>query len=291
MPARWVGLWQERDFRAFWAGRTVSALGSQVTLLALPLVAVLALGATPVQMGFLTADGSLPALLFGLVVGVWVDRRRRRPLMVAADLGRGALLLIIPIAALLGLLRVEALYAVAFLAGGLTLVFDIAAQSFFPTLVGRDRLVEGNSKLEVSRSAAEIVGPGLAGGLVQVLTTPFAIVADALSFLASALLLGLIGAPEPAPAPPDARQRLRLAIGEGLRAVLGHPVLRALAGAAGLLAFFNSLLEAVVLLYLSRDLGISPALLGLSSPAAASASSPARRRPGGSPRGSDRARH
>lgn len=263
MPARAGGLWRERAFRAFWAGRTVSALGSQVTLLALPLVAVLALGATPLQMGLLTAAGSLPALLCGLVVGVWVDRRRRRPLMIVADLGRGALLLAIPVAALLGVLRVETLYAVAFLAGGLTLVFDVAAQSFFPTLVGRDRLVAGNSALEVSRSGAEILGPGLAGGLVQLVTAPFAVVADAASFLASALLLGLIRAPEPVPEPPDARQRLWPAIGEGLRAVLGHPVLRALAGAAGLLACFNSVLEAVFLLYLSRDLGLAPALLGL----------------------------
>jgi MFS family permease len=148
------GLWRRPDFLKLWAGQTVSLLGSAVTLLALPAVAIYTLGATPLQMGLLAATGSLPALLFGLVVGAWVDRRRRRPLLVIADLGRGLLLLAIPAAALLGVLRMGHLYAVAFLAGILSLIFEVAAQSLLPALVGREQLVEGNSKLETSRAAA-----------------------------------------------------------------------------------------------------------------------------------------
>jgi MFS family permease len=218
-----AGLWRHPGFRILWTGHTVSLIGSQVTLLALPLVAVLSLRATPVQMGLLAAAGSLPALLVGLLVGVWVDRRRRRPLLVASDLGRGVLLLTIPAAALFGWLAIEGLYVVAFLIGSLGLVSGVAAQSFLPALVGRERLVEANSKLEVSRSAAEIAGPGLAGLLIQVVTAPLAIMVDAVSFLVSGLLIGCLRTPEPPPAPPAPGRRLRREIADGLRAVLASP--------------------------------------------------------------------
>jgi MFS family permease len=263
MRFRLTGLWRHPDFVKLWTGQTISLIGSQVTFLALPLTAVLVLNATPAQMGVLTAAGAIPSLLVGLFAGVWVDRRRRRPILIAADLGRAALLLLIPVAALLGVLRIEYLYVVAFLVGTLGLFFDVAHHSFLPSLVGREQLVEGNSKLEISDSVAEIVGPGLAGGLVQLVTAPIAIVVDAISFLISALFLGLIRTPEPAPKPPDEQQNILGEAVEGLSLVSGNALLRAIAGSMSTLHLFNSVLEAVFVLYVTRELGIGPGLLGL----------------------------
>jgi MFS family permease len=214
-------------------------------------------------MGFLTAAGAIPSLLVGLFVGVWVDHRRRRPILIAADLGRAALLVVIPIAAILGVLRIEYLYIVVFVGGTLGLFFDVAHRSFLPSLVGREQLVEGNSKLEMSRSVAEIVGPGVAGGLVQLVTAPIAIAVNAISFLISALFLGLIRTPEPAPSPSEQRHNIWGEIGEGLRLVSGNRLLRAIAGCIGTVNLFNGVLEAVFVLYLTRELGIGPGLLGL----------------------------
>jgi Na+/melibiose symporter-like transporter len=256
------GLWRDADFRNLWGAQTVSLLGSQVTALALPLTAALALEATPAQMGLLCAAGAAPALLLGLFVGVWVDRRRRRPIMIAADLGRAALLLLVPAAALLGVLRIELLYIVALLAGALSLLFEVAYRAFVPALLAREQLVDANGKLELSRSAAEIGGPGLAGGLIGLAGAPLAIAADAVSFLGSALLLMRLRAPEPAPASRDHRG-IREEIGEGLRVIAGSPPLRVLAGCTGVAVLFSSLLEAVFVLYLTRALGLAPGLVGL----------------------------
>ncbi len=263
MRLRFTGLWHHADFVKLWAGQTVSLFGSQITFLALPLTAVLVLNATPAQMGFLTAAGALPSLLVGLFVGVWVDHYRRRPILIAADLGRAALLITIPIAAALGVLRIEHLYIVILLVGTFGLFFDVAHRSFLPPLVQREQLVEGNSKLEMSRSIAEIAGPGVAGGLVQLVTAPIAIAVDAISFLISALFLGLIQTPEPAPKPSDQQQSIWGEIGEGLKLVSGNRLLRAIAGCIGTLSLFNSVLETVFVLYLTRELGIGPGLLGL----------------------------
>jgi MFS family permease len=256
------GLWRDAGFRNLWGAQTISLLGSQVTALALPLTAALALEATPAQMGLLGAAGAAPALLLGLFVGVWVDRRRRRPIMIAADLGRAALLLLIPAAALFGTLRIELLYAVALLCGALSLLFEVAYRAFVPALLPRERLVDANSKLELSRSAAEVGGPGLAGGLIGLAGAPLAVAADAISFLASALLLARLRAPEPAPTLREHRS-IREEIGEGLRVITGSPPLRALAGCSGVLILFSSLLEAVFVLYLTRELGLAPTLVGL----------------------------
>jgi MFS family permease len=263
MNLRFAGLWRHADFVKLWASQTVSLIGSQITFLALPLTAVLVLDATPAQMGFLTAAGAIPSLLVGLFVGVWVDRCRRLPILIAADLGRVVLLLVIPIAAILGVLRIEYLYIVAFLAGTLELFFDLAHRSFLPSLVEREQLVEGNSKLEMSRSVAEILGPGLAGGLVQLVTAPIAMAVDAISFLVSALFLGWVRAPEPAPRPPDQRQNIWREIGKGLKLVFNNRLLRAITGCIGTISLFNSVLEAVFVLYVTRELGIGPGLLGL----------------------------
>ena len=257
------GLWRDRDFLRLWVGETVSLLGSQVTLLALPLTAVLTLHANAAEMGYLTAAEMAPFLLVGLFAGVWIDRARRRPVMVAADLGRCVLLLGVPLLALAGHLSMAALYLAGFLVGVLTVFFDVAYQAFLPALVGREQLVEGNAKLEVSRSGAQIAGPGLAGALVGLVTAPAAIVADAASFLASALFLLGIRTVEPAPPAHGPSGGLRREITEGLSVVLGNPLLRAIAGSSGTSNLFGIAMSAIVILYATRDLGIGPGLLGL----------------------------
>ncbi|MDQ6832384.1 MAG: MFS transporter [Chloroflexota bacterium] len=180
-------LWRYRDFTKLWAGQTISQFGSQITPLALPLTAALTLHATPAEMGILSAAEAAPFLLVRLFAGVWVDRLRRRPILLVA-------------------LTISLPYAVAYLVGILTVFFDVAYQSFLPALVGRGQVLEGNSKLEVSRSAARITGPGVVGGLVQLVTAPMAIIVGATSFLVSALLLTFILVPEAASVPRAERQ-------------------------------------------------------------------------------------
>ncbi|HEX5506669.1 MAG TPA: MFS transporter [Thermomicrobiales bacterium] len=260
---RFAGLWRHPDFLKLWAGQTVSAFGDQVSLLALPLAAVLALHAGAAQMGFLTAAGRAPVLLLGLFAGVWADRLRRRPLLIGADLGRALLLGSIPAVALLGRLTLPYLYMVAFLVGALAVVFSVAYQAYLPALVARAELVEGNSKLTATRSIAQIAGPGLAGALVQLLTAPVAILADAVSFLASALSLGLIGKPEARLRAVRGESSTRGEIGEGLRLVWRNPVLRAAAGCGGTYNCCNAMILALYVLYLARGLALPPALIGV----------------------------
>ena len=248
------------DFRRLWLAQTLSKLGSQVTYLALPLTAATVLGASPAQMGVLTAAGSLPAPLLGIVAGTMVDHRPRRPVMVSADLARALLLALIPLAWLTGSLTLPLVFAVAFLAGACALLFDLAAVAFAPAVLTRQELVEGNSGLELSRSAAEVTGPAVAGLLVQVVRAPLAVAADALSFLASALLIAQIRTPEPARAPAEPFWRAAVA---GVPVVLRDPTIRSLALMAGGLGLFNALIESVVILYLVRQVGMPPALLGL----------------------------
>ena len=257
-----AGLWRHADFLKLWAGQTVSQLGSQVTQLALPLTAALTLEATAWQMGVLGAAAFAPFLLFGLFAGVWVDRLPRRRILVAADLGRALLLGLIPLAAQLGVLRIELLCAVGFLAGVLTVFFDVAYQSYLPALVDRSQLVEGNAKLEVSRSVAQVGGLGVGGALVQLLTAPVAIAVDALSFLASAVFLATIRCAEPR-APADTRPNIWTEIREGLGVVLGNPLLRAIAGCTATANLFSNIGMAVYVLYVTRELGVTPALLGV----------------------------
>jgi MFS family permease len=262
MPKRFGGLWRHPDFLKLWVGETISLLGSQVTVLAMPLAAAMTLNATPLQMGTLGTLQYIPWLLVGLLAGVWVDRLRRRPVMIAADLGRTLLLGLIPLAAVIGILRIEHLYIVGFLVGIMNVFFDVAYAAYLPTLVPRDRLVEGNSKLQVSGSIAEISGPGLAGALVQRMTAPLAIAVDALSFLVSALSLTWIGTPEPKPIPTGSSRNLRAEIREGLRLVFSNPILRAFALASVTTNFFVDVHLAVFVLYATRELGISPVILG-----------------------------
>jgi MFS family permease len=255
-------LWGNRDFVKLWVGQTVSELGSGITSQALPFTALLVLAATPAQMGLLAAVAQLPVLLFSLLAGVWVDRLRRRSLLIAADLGRALLLGSVPLAWALGLLRLEQLFLVAGLVGILSLFFNVAYRSYLPVLVKRDQLVEGNSKLSASGSVADMGGVALGGILVQWLSAPIAILFDVVSFVCSALAVGFIRTPEP-PKVVEEQENVRQEIAEGLRLVLGNRVLRALAGSSGTFAFFGNFFHALYVLYAVRELGIPPAIVGV----------------------------
>jgi predicted MFS family arabinose efflux permease len=257
------GLWRHPDFLKLWAGQTVSVFGDQVGFLALPLTAVLVLHATPAEMGLLGAAERAPFLLIGLVAGVWIDRQRRRPILMGADLGRALLVGSIPAVALLARLGIGYLYCVAFAVGILTVLFDVAYQSYLPVLVARGQLVEGNSKLEVSNSVAQIAGPSVAGVLVQLLTPPLALIVDALSFLVSVVSLAYIRRPEPEPAHTSKQPGLREELGEGMATVLKSPLLRAIAACTATANLFSNATFAVFVLYATRDLAIGPAALGL----------------------------
>jgi MFS family permease len=189
-----TGLHRNGDFVRLWGAQSISQLGSQVSQLALPLVAVIALHAPAFRVALLGTVEMLPFLLFALPAGAWVDRLARRPILVAADAGRALALGSVPLAAVLGHVTIWQLYAVGFATGTLTVFFDVAYQSYLPSLVAREQLVEGNSKLELSRSGAQIAGPGLAGLLVGAITAPYAVAVDAVSFVWSALLVGRIRA-------------------------------------------------------------------------------------------------
>ncbi|MEO8287428.1 MAG: MFS transporter [Chloroflexota bacterium] len=253
------------DFSKLWAAQAVSAFGSRITREGLPYAAVFMMSATPVQMGYLAAAGAVPVLLFGLFAGVWVDRLKRRPILVGADLCRAAALAFVPAAALLGWLTIWHLYAVSAVMGILTLVFDVADRSYLPSLVRRDQIMEANSKLSATGSLAEVGGPALAGLLVQLLTAPIAIVFDALSFLWSALFISLIRKPEARHIPEDEHEEHNVwrEIREGLRVILLDPVLRALAVSAGMRDFFGWFFAALYVFFAVEELGLSAGVVGL----------------------------
>lgn len=257
------GLWRHPDFLKFWAGETVSLFGTQITLLALPLTAVLLLNATPSQMGLLTAIEFVPFLFITLFAGVWTDRKRRRPVLVASNLGRGILLATVPAAALMGWLTIEYLFLVVFLFGILGVFFEVAYQSFLPSLVEREELVEGNSKLFASASAAEIGGPGLAGLLVGTITAPFALVLDAASFIVAGGSLWLIRKPEPEPMRQGGKRHVLREIKHGIQATFSDRYLRLFAGEAATYNFFNQVFVTLLVLYATRELRLGPEMLGL----------------------------
>ena len=255
-------LWNNANFIKLWAAESVTQMGSQVTLVALPLAAALVLDASAGQMGILTAAGTLPFLIFGLFAGVWVDRLRRRPIMIVSDVGRALVLLTVPIAWAFDALRIELLYGVAFTAGLLQVFFDVAYVSFLPVVVDRDDLVDGNSKLEVSASTAQVAGPGLGGMLVGLITAPFAILLDAISFLVSAVFLARMQVDEPAPERHGSAGVFR-EIGQGVGVVVKNPVLRAILGAGGTVNLFGWMFLAVYILYMIEELGFSSTQVGL----------------------------
>jgi predicted MFS family arabinose efflux permease len=256
------GLMRDRDFLKLWGGQAISKIGSTVTSVGLPLTAASVLGASPLQMGILAASNGAGVLVFGLFAGVWADRRRRRPILIAADLVRAALLGTIPLAAALHRLNMAHLYAVATLAGILTVLFDVSYQAYVPTLVNRAELVAANSKLALTESIADVTGPGLTGLLVQLITAPTAILVDALSFVCSAVSVWMIHRPEPVPEPSPAPHVGR-EIAEGLSASWRNPLLRALLERAGTGAFFAGSLGGLYFLFAVRELHISAVLLGI----------------------------
>lgn len=258
-----ASLWRQRDFLYLWGAQTISQIGSQVTFLALPLTAVLVLNASPRQMGMLTALGAVPSILVGLQAGALIDRRRRRPVLLSTDIGRAIVLSLVPVAWMFGVLSLEMLFAVALLIGLLDLFFTIAYQAFLPAIVTRHQLVNGNAKLELTRTAAEIAGPGLAGGLIQFITAPLVIAVDACSYICSAVLISRIQTAEEAPPAVQQDRRLWDDALEGLRVVLNDQRLLAIAGARAVLSLFNAMLEAVFILYITRSLDLGAATIGL----------------------------
>jgi MFS family permease len=245
-------------FRRYWGAHTVSLFGDQISLLAIPLVAVLTLDASAAEMGYLTAVALAPNLLFALHAGAWVDRRgRRRGTMIVCDLGRAALLVSVPVAYAFDALTFAQLYAVAFGVGVLAVVFNVADASLFQTIVSRERFVEASSLLNGSRAFSFVAGPTTAGFLVRAVTAPGALLADALSFLCSGALLGRIRPEEP---PADDAQG---GVMVGLRWIAGSPIVRPTLVATATINFFNFVFFALFVLYATRTLGVSPGTLGL----------------------------
>jgi MFS family permease len=257
-----MSLWRHTDFRRLWAGDTLSQFGASIGQFAIPALAVTQLAATPFEVGALSAAETAAFLLVGLPAGVWVDRLRRRPLMLRADFCRFALLTTIPVAWWLHVLTIGQLIVVALLVGLLTVFFDVAYQSYLPSLVGREHIVEGNAKLQISQSAAQVSGPALGGGLVQLVGAASSVLATAGGFLASALFLLRIRADEPEPVRAE-RRGMRAEIAEGLRFVLHQPTLRAITFCTGTSNLFSSIGVAAMLLFLIRQLGLDTGVAGL----------------------------
>jgi MFS family permease len=257
-----LGLLRDHDYRQLFASTTVSQFGVHVTQLAIPWVAIVMLDATPFEVGLLAAVAMAPFLLVGLPAGAWVDRMRRQVVLVVGDVGRAVLLATVPLAWWAGVLTIGQLYAVAFGVGVLTVFFDVAYQSYLPHLVGRRNLVEGNAKLESVRALAQLGGPALAGQLIRLLTAPVALLVDALAMGLSALFVARIRKREEKPVRrPDAH--LLREIKEGLRFVLGHRLLRAIAMCTGSFNLLFAGYGAMLLIYLQRELGLGAGTVGL----------------------------
>lgn len=255
--------WRRPAFLLFWSGETVSLFGTQVTVLALPLTAVLALGASATQLGLVRFAEAFPYILFTLMFGAWVDRRRRRPVMILAHTARALLLGLVPLLAILHLLDLSLLGAIAFGVGVFTVLFDVTWLAYVPTLVAADELVDANGKVATSASAAEVAGPGLGGLLVQALSAPLALLADAFSFVVAMLTLLAIRDPEPAPAiQQETRRSLPGEIRVGLSAVWDNEYLRAIMVMSGLWNLLNGIANTVFLLYAVRGLHLGAGALG-----------------------------
>jgi MFS family permease len=250
------------DFRNLWVGQTVSLFGDQVTLIALPLTAVLVLHANAAEMGYLTAAALLPHLLFSLPAGAWLERvERRRWLMIASDIARAGLLASIPIAYALDTLSIGQLYAVAFLTGTLGVIFDISHMTLYVSVTKREDYVEANSLLNGSRAFSYVAGPSVGGVLVQILSAPATLLMDAFSFLASALFLGRIRAAEPPLE--SAEGGLWTQVKVGMRFIFGDRILRPSLISVATLNFFNFIFAALFILYATRELHVRSGTLGI----------------------------
>lgn len=256
-------LWRSRDFRTLWMSLTITHFGGQVTFLALPLTAALMLNASPLEMGILTAVEALPYTLFGLFTGVLVDRSRKLPLIIMADVGRGLALLAVPIAAWFGFLSMSVLYVVGFLVGLGSIIGWAAYQVFMTERVGRQNLVEANSRIALSDSSAQLIGPGLAGIFIHWLTAPFAILLDAIAFFSSAWMLrGIKPQASDAPKLVEKGATIWQDAKEGLSLIWKNPVLRSLAWGLAIWQFLKHMYFAIVILFAARDLALSPGTIG-----------------------------
>ena len=250
-------LLRHADFRRLWAADALSQVGTQVTAIALPLLLIKVLDAGPFEVGLLTTFEFLAFLVVGLPAGVWVDRMRRRNVLMTADLARALLYGSLPLAWAFDALTLVQVYAVSLVAGACTVFFDVAYQSYLPHLVGRDNLVEGNAKLQGTQSVAQVAGPAVGGVLVQALTAPYAILVDALSYLWSAVWVGSIRSREARPErAPD--RHLGREMREGLAFVLGHPLLRAITACTATANLFSNVAMTVFVVLLASESQLEP---------------------------------
>ncbi len=260
LPKPAAALLRERVFRHYWSAHVVSMVGDQISLIAIPLLAVLTIGAGAAEMGYLTAAALLPNLFLSLLAGAWVDRQgHKRKVMIGADLGRAALLLVMPVLAFAGLLQLWHLCMLSFAIGTLTVLYEVADGSLFASVVRRPDYIAANSLTNGARAMSFVAGPGVGGVLVQVLTAPFALVADVLSYLGSALLLTRIAPPENAGSRSEGGG---LQIGSGLAFIVRSAVLRQLLLGLTVINLFNYVFHALLILYVTTVLGISPGMLG-----------------------------
>jgi MFS family permease len=258
-----ASLWRNRSFLALWSAGTISIFGSLITRTALPFAAILVLDAGPLEISAIRGVEEVAALIFGLVAGAWVDRLRRRPIMIWADIGRAIVLGSIPVAFLLHVLGLTQLVVVAFLAAVLSTIFDVAERSYLPTVVPREQLVGANSAITAAGSVAEFTSFGIGGFLVNLLKAPIAIAIDAASFLASAILLSRIRSEEPPPKPPHDREPVLHEIREGIRITVGSPILRALALSHGGTHIAWGVFGTGYLLFATEELDLDPAAIGI----------------------------
>jgi predicted MFS family arabinose efflux permease len=256
-------LWRHSDFLRLWAAQTVSDFGAWITRTGLPMMAVLGLAASPAQLGLLSALSSGPALLVGLVAGDFVDHTARRPVLIAADLARAAILLTLPIAAWLHLLSMLQLYAAGALVAGASVLFDIADHAYLPGLVGKERVTDANAKLSATESLAEMGGPAAAGLLFQWLTAPIAVAVNAATYLVSAAALAGIRAAEPPAATGAARRGWVDGVVIGARTAWREPRVRALLLMSTISGLFGGFFGALYIVFVLRGLGLSPVLLGI----------------------------
>jgi predicted MFS family arabinose efflux permease len=256
-------LWRHDDFLRLWGAQTVSDFGARITRDGLPMMAVMGLAATPAQLGLLSALSSGPALLVGLAAGDFIDHTARRPILIAADLARALVLVALPVAAWLGLLSMLQVYAAAALVSAASVLFDIADHAYLPGLVGKGLVTDANAKFSLTESVAEMGGPALAGLLFQWLTAPIAVAVNAATYLVSALMIGRIRSPEPAPNAGAPRRGWVDGVVTGARTAWGEPRVRALLVMTGTGGLFGGFFGALYIAFVLRGLGLSPALLGL----------------------------
>jgi MFS family permease len=257
-------LWSHPDFVKLWTGQTISEFGSQISQLAIPLLAAVSLHSSAFEFSLLGVLGFMPFILFALPAGVWVDRLRRRQILIVGDAARALLLALVPILWALHELRMWHLLVLQFVIGIFTVFFDVAYQSYLPALIEREHLVDGNSKLQLTVSVSQVAGPSVSGALIAAVTAPYAILADAVSFVASTLFMVTMRHRETPPRHDDATPRPKMwpQVKEGLQWVAGHPWLRAIAACTGSSNFFSSVLFAIVVLYMVRTLHLSAFEIG-----------------------------